>query len=65
MAEDILLRIRAWFAEHDPAVLEAVEAVDRSLIRSTLALSPFERLTQSSRTALSWGRFAPQRGTER
>jgi len=47
--------VTAWLSEHDP---EAVADVDRSLIRATLALSPFERLDRAIETATAWRRFA-------
>lgn len=56
---DVIARIRTWFEAHDPEVLAAVEDVDRTLIRSTLALPPFERLNRAVNTARSWARFHP------
>jgi hypothetical protein len=42
-----LARLKALVLALDPDVLAAVDDVDRSLIRASLALSPFQRLEVS------------------
>lgn len=42
-----LARLKALVHELDPDVLAAVDDVDRSLVRASLALSPLERLEAS------------------
>lgn len=54
-------RVLAWLSEHDPEALAAVADVDRTLIRATLALPPFERLDRAIETATAWRRFEPRR----
>jgi hypothetical protein len=51
-------RLRAMVGRLDPDVLAAVDDVDRTLIVSTLALDPSERVRSSVETALTLERWA-------
>ena len=51
-------QLRAMLAKRDPEVLAAIDDVDRSLIVSTLALAPSERVRSSVETALFLERWA-------
>ena len=53
---DPVARLRAWFEENDPEVLSVADDVDRTLIWSSLAQTPFERLDRAVNAARSWAR---------
>lgn len=61
MGDELVQRVRASLAEHDPDVLAALEDVDRSLIHAELQRSPLERLVASVQQARSCERLAASR----
>ena len=53
---DPVARLRAWFEVNDPEVLAVADDVDRTLIGSSFAQTPFERLDRAVNAAKSWAR---------
>jgi len=46
-ANETVLRLRALLAEHDAELLAGMDEVDRTLIASSLARDPWQRLKES------------------